>query len=121
MEVMILVLSILANAIIVVALGFWHRNLMIQLQTTHAEVWKNLGREDLFGSFWPSSLQLPIWSWSSLFFFITKKYERLGDPAFCRRAGMFRLALLAWLLELGVVCLLNFYWRHHLNGSIVIR
>lgn len=107
-----LVSLIIANVIIGLALAFWHRNLMIRLYASHPDVWRRLGREDLTGRLWSLSRRLPLWSWGSLFFFIAKKYEKVGDQRFSARAAVFRAALLIWLVELCIAGALNMYWGH---------
>jgi hypothetical protein len=78
-------------------LGFWHRKLMVHLHACYPAEWQRLGREDVTGQFWPLSLRLPIMSWGSQFFFVTKRYEKLGLPEFSRQAARFRIAYLGWL------------------------
>jgi len=100
MGTLIIALFILINTVAGLALGFWHRDLMVRLYTNHPDIWQRLGREDIVGSFWPLSLRLPVWSWSSLFFLIGKRYLKLADNEFSRNAARFRMVWIAWLIEL---------------------
>ena len=81
---------------------------MIHLNVGHPEIWQQLGRQDVTGRFWPLSLRLPIWTWSSLFFFIAKRYEKLGDRSFSTRAAAFRLILVFWLVAFCAGTVLSF-------------
>jgi hypothetical protein len=81
-------------------LTFWHRKLMVRLHAAHPDIWQQLGR-GLGARLWPLSLRFPIWSWPSMFFFVTKRYERLGDRSFSTEAAKFRVAFIAWLLALA--------------------
>ena len=105
---MTLLFAIIIAVVYGICFGFWHRKLMIQLHASHPDEWQRLGREDITGHFWPLSLRLPIWSWSSQFFFIAKRYERLGLPEFSRQAARFRFAYLGWLLFLLVAAIAAF-------------
>src|SRR5262245_14570124 len=89
---------IIAAVVSGAGLGFWHRWLMVQLHASRPDEWQRLGREDITGRFWPLSLRMPIMSWGSQFFFVTKRYEKLGLPEFSRQAARFRLVYLGWLL-----------------------
>lgn len=84
------------GALFTTILTFWHRRLIVDLHAHHPHVWQELGREDLSGRLWPLSLRYPLWSWGSLFFFVTKKFETLRDARFSERALRFRAALLLW-------------------------
>jgi hypothetical protein len=109
---MILVSAILINVVFVIAIGFWHRSLIVQLYTTNLEAWQQLHRDDSYDWYWPLTLRLPIWSWTSLYFFIFKKYQKLRDANFSARARLLRLALIAWLIQVCVGPVIIFYYRH---------
>ena len=80
-------------------LSFWHRRLMVQLHAMAPDVWQRLGR-GFASRFWMFSLGYPLWSWGSMFFFVAKRYERLGDSHFSAQAARFRIAFLTWRLFL---------------------
>ena len=102
METVIVTSWIIANVILGLTLGFWHRNLMVYLYAEHPEVWQRLGQGNVQGRFWSLSRQFPFWTWSSLFFFVAKKYNGLDDPAFSMRAAPFRLTLMIWLVGFSI-------------------
>jgi hypothetical protein len=106
---MILLTMIIVAVVYGTGLGFWHRKLMVQLHTSHRDEWQRLGREDITGRLWPLSLRVPILSWGSQFFFVTKRYEKLGLPEFSRQAARFRLAYLGWLLFVFVAGIAAFW------------
>lgn len=99
---MIFAIWVIVNGIVGLALGFWHRNLMVRLHAKHPEVWSQLGGWFFPGDEWSSSLRQPFLSWKSLFFFVTGKYEGLDDRPFCVSAARFRVAILLWLIEFFV-------------------
>ena len=90
-------------------LSFWHRKLMVWLHQSHPDIWQRLGREDVTGALWQWSLRFPLWSWGSIFFFLAKRYERLGIPEFSRQASRFRLAFFGWLFFLAVTSAAAFW------------
>jgi hypothetical protein len=108
---MFLALCIIAFAVIGLGLGVWHRNLMIELHASNPDVWQRLGSQDITGRFWPLSPRWPIWSWGSIFFFVAKRYERLGDSTFSAHAAPFRLAYLGWLIGLFVTAILIYVFH----------
>jgi hypothetical protein len=95
-----LAIAILIGFLFGMFLTFWHRRLMLQLHAAHPDAWQRLERGP-GARLWPWSLRLPIWSWSSMFFFVAKRYERLDDRGFSEQAARFRLAFLVWLLGLA--------------------
>ena len=102
-------------------LGFWHRKLMVQLHASHPDEWQRLGREDITDRFWPLSLRLPIWSWGSQFFFVARRYERLGLPEFSRQAARFRFAYSGRLLFLLVATIVAFWVQSHQRPNQVLQ
>jgi hypothetical protein len=60
---------------------------------------------------WRHSTRLPIWSWKSLLFFITRKYASVPDRAFVNRAARFRTALIGWLLLCVFLTLGALWWQ----------
>jgi Na+/proline symporter len=103
------VLTVLLYIVVGTGLGFWHRSLMVRLNGNHPDIWKRLGREDFTGLLWPLSLHAPIWSWSSIYFFIMKRYKEIDDPQFAQEAARFRIVFIIWTLVcFGTIFLL--FW-----------
>jgi len=94
-------------------LTFWHRSLMVQLHAFAPEVWQDLGSSYVSRDVWSWSLRYPVWSWRSMFFFVTRRYEELGDSRFSARASRFRVAFLAWIAFLLVTSACGYWVETH--------
>jgi hypothetical protein len=86
LDLMPLAIAIVLGFVFGAVLTFWHRRLMGQLHAAHPDVWQRLGRGP-GARLWPLSLRFPIWSWPNMFFFVTRRYERLGDRSFSAEAA----------------------------------
>jgi hypothetical protein len=99
-----------AWGVIGLAIGFWHRSLMVRLHTSRPDIWSQLGGRIFPGDQWSSSLRQPVWSWKSICFFMLKRYEDLGDPDFAKQAAAFRYIWSAWVI--GFLIAQMFFFHH---------
>ncbi len=68
-------------------LGIWHGVLMAHLREQHPETWHSLGRPH---SAWAG------WTFTTLTFLLSRRFEHLGDPQFSAGARRFRAGFVLW-------------------------
>ncbi len=68
-------------------LGIWHGALMARLREQHPETWRCLGR--------PHSARAG-WTFTTLAFLFSRRFERLDDPQFSAEARRFRTGFVLW-------------------------
>lgn len=70
-------------------LGVWHGALMAQLRERHRDAWQELGSPH---AAWAG------WTFTTLFFLLFRRVERLGDSRFSAEARRFRAGFLLWIV-----------------------
>jgi hypothetical protein len=113
---MVVIWAAMAGSIVYgVILMWWHRKLMSELLRRHPSVWEQLGPLFFANRIWRHSTRLPIWSWKSLLFFITRKYASVPDRIFVNRAARFRAALIGWLLLCVFLTIGALWWQARIS------
>jgi Na+/proline symporter len=79
-------------------LGIWHGALMARLREHHPDTWQRLGR--------PHSAAAG-WTWTTLSFLFSRRWEHLGDPQFSAEARRFRTGFMLWPIVGVAVALLD--------------
>src|SRR5450756_2243016 len=69
-------------------LGVWHGALMARLRERHPQTWQQLGSPH---AGWAG------WTWTTLFFLLFRRFERLDDSRFSFEARRFCTGLLLWV------------------------
>jgi len=69
-------------------LGIWHGALMAQLRERHSQTWQQLGSPHT---------ALAGWTFTTLHFLLSGRFERLGDSRFSAQARRFRTGFLLWI------------------------
>ena len=103
---------IVINILFGIILARWHQRLMIWLHNNQLDKWRSLGRDDVTGKMWLLSTRLPLWSWSSIIWFVLGKYKLVNDTGFIERANRFRFWLVLWLLEFVIKCVVGVLIAH---------
>jgi hypothetical protein len=103
---MIVAAAVVISIAFGVFMGYWHRGLMVQLHAAHPHVWQRLENE---GTTARMSMRYPLWTHQSVFFFVAKHYESIGDPSSSARAARFRLAVLLWLFAVVATAIMLFW------------
>jgi len=69
-------------------LAKWHGELMGQLRTGHQSIWQELGSpHNAWGG----------WTWRTLRFLLSGRFEHLHDPRLSVAASRFRVGFLIWV------------------------
>lgn len=102
-------IALLALTFAGIVFGFilakWHGELMAQLRDRHRPTWEKLGSPH---TAWGG------WTWRTLRFLLSRRFEHLGDPPFSAAASRFRWGFLLWVgVPVAVLALFGTFYPGH--------
>jgi hypothetical protein len=105
------VIIIAANLVFAVVLPAWHRSLMVKLHTSHLEIWQRMVQHNgIQRRLWNLTTFVPLWSWGSVVWFISRGYTVVDDTEFVKEASRFRFWLVLWLVEFAIKFSVGMVW-----------